>query len=144
MPRTPKGIFRREGRPGFYIRDQRGGRNRWMKAGETAEEARRFRDRVRGSTRPVTRVTVAEAAALWLERDVALSRNDKGRRLTDQRVRNDLLPALGMRPLYLLSREDCRGYRMTLEARKPRRSPVTVGHILSDLRRLLAWAEDAG
>src|SRR5687767_8297199 len=129
MPKLPSGICRRKGRPGFYVRDQRGGRDRWIKAGSTPEEAKRTRDRVRGSTLPVVRVTVAEAAKLWLERDVALSRNEKGRKMAAQRVANDLVPALGMRPLGFLTREDCRVYRLGLEARAPRRSPQTIAHL---------------
>lgn len=144
MRKLPEGICRRKNRPGFYVRDQRGGRDRWIKAGSTLDEAKRTRDRVRGSTLPVARVTVAEAAALWLERDVALSRNDKGRKLAAQRVANDLVPALGMRPLGFLTREDCRVYRLALEAREPRRNPLTIAHLLSDFRRMLNWAEDAG
>lgn len=147
MPRLPKGLFRRNGRSGFYFRDQRGGRDRWMKAGATKDEAKAFLDRVRGSTVPVGNLTVAEAARRWVKRKVALDRTEKGARLARQRVERELVPALGLRPVALLTADDCRGYRLTLEERKTRagtpRSPQTVVHILSDFRAFLLWCVES-
>src|SRR5213083_957997 len=33
MPKLPKGMFRRKGRPGWYVRLFRGGRERWQSLG---------------------------------------------------------------------------------------------------------------
>jgi len=40
MPKLPRGIFRRAGRRGFYIRVYRAGVDRAIKAGDTVEEAK--------------------------------------------------------------------------------------------------------
>ena len=39
MPRLPQGIVRRKGRVGYYVRVQRGGQDRKLKAGDTVAEA---------------------------------------------------------------------------------------------------------
>lgn len=142
MPRLPRGVFVRPDRPGYYIRDRRGGKDRWRKAGETTEQARRFRDRV--TPGGDWKLTVGKAAGVWLDRSVRLSRNEAGLRLAEQRVRAHLVPALGHRPVSRLTADDCRGYRIALEAREPRLSPQTVRHLLSDLRCFLGWAEGEG
>lgn len=144
MPRLPQGIITKKGRPGYYVRDQRGGKDRLHRAGNTVNEARALRDRLLARGIPPARMTVKDAALRWLKEDVATARNEQGRKLAERRVELDLIPALGGRPLRLLTRSDCRAYRLTLEARKPVRSPQTVAHILADLRRMLLWAEDAG
>jgi len=144
MPKLPSGIFRRAGRRGFYIRVYRDGTDRAIKAGDTVEEARTFKDRAKGSGVQPGRLTVKDAAKRWLSSALPLTRNPRGVTLARQRVENDLLPHLGARRLSLLSREDCRKYRMDLESRKPTRSPQTVAHILADLRAMLLWAVDAG
>jgi len=39
MPKLPKGMFRRKGRPGWYIRLFRGGRERWQSLGTDFAQA---------------------------------------------------------------------------------------------------------
>jgi integrase len=147
MPRLPKGIFLRENRPGYWFRDRRGGRDRWFKA-DTAEAAKKLRERVQGSTAGVGRLTVAKAAERWLEVQVATRRTETGIALATARVNGELNPRLGMRPLSMLTADDCRAYRLALEAAKKKdgekRSPQTVVHILGDLRAMLRWCEDSG
>jgi len=87
-----------------------------------------------------SRLTVEEAAEQWLTSSVPLQRKDV--KLARQRVRDYLLPCLGHFLLSRLSGEDCRAYRLWLEKRG--KSAQTVKHILSDLRCLLNWSEDAG
>jgi integrase len=53
-----------------------------------------------------------------------------------------LAPCLGGRPVAALTADDCRGYRLALEAK--RLAPQTVAHVLSDLRAMLLWAEGDG
>jgi integrase/recombinase XerD len=53
-----------------------------------------------------------------------------------------LTPCLGGRPVAALTADDCRGYRLALEAKKL--APQTVAHALSDLRGMLLWAEGDG
>ncbi len=97
----------------------------------------------RRAHRPAARaLTLRAAARLWLARAVATSRNAKGRVLAATRVRRYLEPLLGRRPLRALSGDDVRGYRLALEARGL--APLTVVHVLSDLRALLLWAVAEG
>ena len=142
MPRLPEGVFRRKDRPGLWVRDRRGGRDRWYRF-ETKAAAKDFRDELRAGRKAPSRITVGEAARRWLERSLPLTRNEKGVKLARQRVEADLGEHLGTVRLSRLTREDCRAYRASLEAREPRRSPQTVAHILADLRALLLWAVDA-
>lgn len=100
-------------------------------------------------TEPLTRGTgwtraalVERAAHAWLASYVATARNAKGRALARTRVHRYLVPLLGRRPLRLLTGDDVRGYRLDLEARGL--APLTVTHILSDLRSMLSWAVSEG
>ena len=142
MSRLPRGIIRKKGRPGYYVRDQRGGKDRLVRAGTTVEEAKKVLAGVRGETVPVERLTVGEAGARWLKRVVPLTRNAKGVKIATARVGLYLSEHLGLRPLRLLTADDCRGYRFALE--RMELAPQTVAHVLSDLRCLLFWAEGEG
>ncbi len=83
-------------------------------------------------------VGVAAAAERWLATAIAVARNAKGRRLAATRVARYLLPQLGGRSLAGLTGDDLRRYRLALERRGLK--PLTVTHVLSDLRALLLWA----
>ena len=73
---------------------------------------------------------------------MATQRNEKGRRLAAARVRDHLLPLLGECVLATMGADDIRAYRLALE--RKRLAPLTVTHLLSDLRALLLWACEAG
>lgn len=139
----PPKLFRRKGRTGFYFRDRRAGKDAWYQA-ETRAEAKRLRDRVLGSTAGVDRLTVGEAAKLWLETLEARAYHP----LVKARVERELVPALGMRPLGLLTDVDCRTFLVVVGAKpKPnggKRSPQTVLHIGAVLRSLLLWCAEKG
>lgn len=108
----------------------------------TLQDAKTLYTRVMGSSTPVQRRTVADAVEAWLQGYVENARNERGRRLARQRAENHLKPALGMRPLWLVTAEDLRAYRIALE--RTGLAPQTVAHILSDARCLFGWAVDAG
>jgi integrase len=150
MPKLPRGITRKKGRPGYYVRDQRGGQDRWVKAGDSLNEARKVLDRVRGRTVRVGRMTVEDAAKKWLEGAVAVSRNERVAALAGTRIHSHLVPALGARPLSALTGDDCRAYRLGLEEKKlgkeedRKLTPQTVAHILADFRAMLFWCVDEG
>ncbi len=86
--------------------------------------------------------SVADAAAAWLGCSVAVSRNGKGRVLAATRVSRYLVPLLGRRPLRSLRGDDVRVYRLALE--RQGLAPMTVVHVLSDLRAMLLWAVAEG
>ena len=71
MPKLPKGMFRRKGRPGWYVRVHRGGREKWVfkKAEEKAKAVHRGESPL-GSCR----LTVGEAADRWVESYVRTQR----------------------------------------------------------------------
>lgn len=92
-------------------------------------------DEVASITAPLT---MEHAAERWLATAIATARNAKGRRLAATRVGRYLVPELGEHSLTRLSGDDLRRYRLALERRGLK--PLTVTHVLSDLRALLLWA----
>ena len=90
MPKLPKGMFRRKGRPGWYVRLFRGGRERWQSLGtDFAEACDRARALMAGlQVTPSNPGTVGHAAERWLESYVRTQRSEKGQRLAAQRVRD--------------------------------------------------------
>ncbi len=141
MPKLPRGLFKREGRSGYYCRIYSEGRERWVSLGADQRVAReRFR-RMRGEDQGASPMSVKEAANLWLKQHVALQRSDRYSRITAGGIGKHLVPALGMKPIARLVPEDCRTYRIELERKGL--SPRTVVHQLADLRCLLRWAVDS-
>lgn len=140
MPKNPPGLVRVPGRPGYYYRDQRGGKDRLVKLSNDREEAMRRLRNLRGGPM-LDPITVKDAASLWMKGAVATRRNERFQRLTQQRIDRHLLPALGMRRLSGVTAEHCRAYRLELESGL---SPQSVAHILADLRCMLLWAVDEG
>lgn len=145
MPKLPKGMFRRKGRPGFYVRLFRDGRDRWVALGSDFTDARRKLVELRSGqvTLPKGRTTVGEAAERWLTTYVQTQRTKQGQDLAKQRFRDYLGPHMGGMLLERLTKEDVRGYRLWIE-RTTKLSPTSVWHLLSDLRCLLNWCEDIG
>src|SRR5262245_46013789 len=145
MPRTPKGMFRRDGRSGWYLRLYSGGRERVQALGsdfgQACEKARLL---AAGLTiGPETRTVVAVAAQRWLETYVQTQRSPKGQKLAEQRVRDFIEPYFGTMLVERVAREDVRSFRLWLETRTSL-SQTTVWHVLSDVRCLFNWCEDSG
>lgn len=141
MPKNPPGLVRVKGRPGYYYRDQRGGKDRLVKLSNDREDALRELRRMRGLP-PSPRMPVKDAAKLWLDSWLVHRRNAKDVQLARVRVNRYLTPAMGYRPLNLVHEDDCTDYRSSLE--RASLKPQTVAHILADLRALLRWSERKG
>ncbi len=144
MPKLPVGVHRRKGRPGYYLRLYRDGKDRRFALGEDYTQAMEKAEELRASEGPLVanRVTVAEAAARWLESYVRLRRTAKGLKLTKRRVELYLVPFMGHMQLAKVTREDVRAYRAWLE-RTTALKVATVSHVLTDCRCFLLWCEDA-
>jgi len=145
MPKLPKGMFRRAGRPGWYIRLYRGGRERWVSLGaEFGEACDRARALAAGlPVSPSKAGTVTEAAERWLASYVRTQRSEKGQQQAAQRVRDYIDPFFGLHQLERVTREDVRAFRLHLERRTSLKA-TTVWHMLSDVRCLFNWCEDSG
>lgn len=145
MPKLPKGMFRRKGRPGWYLRLYRGGRERWVSLGaDFGEACDKARALAAGGSVPTRSAgTVAEAAERWLKSYVQTQRTEKGRAVAAQRVRDYIEPFFGHWPLDRVTSEDVRAFRLHLENRTSL-SLTTVWHVLSDVRCLFHWCEDSG
>ena len=85
---------------------------------------------------------VQEAAKKWLETYVATNRAEKTRKLTAQRVRDYLEPFMGYKLLAKVEKDDLRAMRLWLE--KQDKKPLTVRHILADVKCFFRWCEDSG
>ena len=130
-------------------RDQRRGRNVWVKLGEDYEAAlARYAElRQNGST---FAGNLSLAAEMWLARYIATRRTPSNAEMASVRVQHYLVPFLGSKPLTKLTGDDVREYRLWLEhpdrrgGTGKRVSTTTVWHILSDLRCLCSWATAEG
>lgn len=145
MPKLPKGMFRRAGRSGWYIRTYANGGEKVRALGDDFAAAC-DKARLLGAGLPVApkdSVTVSDACGRWLERYVPLHRNEKGQRQCTQRVRDFIEPFFGTMELGRVTRENVREFRLWLESRTTL-SLSTVGHVLSDVRCLFNWCEDSG
>lgn len=141
MPKLPQNLVRR-GKTYVY-RAKVNGRSVRVALGSDYEEAcRRLRSLKTDVTPAGPEIAVEDAARRWLSIYVATARRERDRPLAAQRVRDYLAPALGHLLLRKLSREQIRGYRLWLEGREL--SPQSVRHVLSDLRCMLNWCEEAG
>jgi integrase len=145
MPKLPKGMFRRAGRPGWYIWLFRGGRERWVSLGaDFGEACDKARALAAGLSVPMKGVgTVGLAAERWVESYIRTQRNGKGLQQASQRVRDYIEPFFGNMAIERVTREDVRAFRLWLES-KTRLSLTSVSHVLSDVRCLFNWCEDSG
>ena len=146
MPKLPRNLVRRKGRPGYYFRSKARGRTKWRSLGTDYEAALRKLRSLKadaGELEPRSDVSVRAAAQQWLTSYVVSQRAPRGRELAKRRVEMYLEPYFGHLPLGRLTREHLRAYRLHLE-RLGHLSMQTVAHILSDARCLLIWCEDAG
>ena len=114
MPKLPKGMFRRTGRPGWYIRLFRGGRERWVSLGtDFAEACDKARALAAGLPVPSKGIgTVGHAAERWVESYVRTQRNGKGLQQASQRVRDYIEPFFGTLAVERVTREDVRKFRL--------------------------------
>lgn len=144
MPKLPRNMVRRPGRPGYYFRRKHHGRVTWLALGTNYEDAcRRLRSLKSQETPFADGLTVRELAGRWLETYVPTARNAKGVDLAKRRVNLHLEPYLGHLLASRIKADDVRRYRLYLE-RGGRLSPQTVAHVLSDCRCIFRWAEDSG
>ena len=145
MPKLPKGLFKRKGRSGWYLRVFRGGREKWVALGSDFTVARRRAREIRLGTVPLAqcRLTVRQAGERWLETYVQTQRNQKGQKLTLHRFRKYVAPYFGHMLLERVTGEDVRAFRLKLE-RSSGLSVTSIWHLLADVRCLLRWCEDAG
>lgn len=143
MSKLPRNMVQRKGRAGYYFRKKFRGRDVWVALGTDLSEAKDKLRRLQKQERmPRADLTVVRAAQHWLKQYVATARNEKQQVMAASRVRKYVEPFFGAALLQRLTREDLRSYRLWLE--KHGISANTVGHILSDVRCFLNWAEDAG
>ena len=141
MPKLLKGMFRR-GR-GYYVRRLEDGRDRWVSLGLDYGEACRKLSALRRDDFPVQGgSTVGEVAQRWLQTYVRTARNEKHVRVTEQRVEHYLAEFFRHRPVVRVRPDHVREYRLWLESRGLK--PVTVSHLLSDVRCLFNWCVDSG
>ena len=142
MPKLPRNMVRRRGRPGFYFRQMMRGRVTLQSLGNEYEAACRKLRSLKTEGMPRSPLTVRDAADRWLESYIATARSGKGPMLARQRVATYLVPFMGRLLLHKLTKEDLRAYRLHLE--RTHLSPQSVRHVLSDARCLFNWCEDAG
>ena len=145
VPKLPKGMFRRKGRPGWYIRLFSGGRERWVSLGADYAAAC---DKRAGSGCWVHDLAEScgngeRSCERWLETYVETQRSEKGRKITAQRIRDYIEPFFGHMLVERVGSEDVRSFRLWLESRTSL-SVGSVWHVLSDVRCLLNWCADSG
>jgi len=129
MPKLPKGMFRRTPGGSWYLRLCHSGRDRWASLGSDFTKAvRRALEVHSGASSTLGgRVTVGQAAKRWLETFVRTRHNEKGRKLTEGRVRQYLEPYMGHHQVDRVTGEDFRAYRLWLE-RTTTLSATSVWH----------------
>jgi integrase len=131
-------MFRRKGTDSFYTRVYAGGREVWRALGADYTEACRKLRALRRSEAPLRRsVLLADVARSWQESYVKTARSPYNQRQTDSRTRSLLLRFYGPVSLSKVTRDSIRQYRLWLEKRGLK--PLTVVHVLADLRCLLNW-----
>lgn len=145
MPKLPKGMFRRNGRPGWYMRLYRAGGERWVSLGtDFAKACDSARALAAGLTvDPANAGSVGSACEGWLESCIRIGRNEKGQKLAAQRVRTYIEPFFGHMLVERVRREDVRSFRLWLQSRFTL-SDTSVRHVLSDVRSLFNWCVEAG
>lgn len=87
--------------------------------------------------------SVGAACERWLESYIRTGRSEKAQKLAAQRVRAYIEPYFGHMLVERVSREDVRSFRLGLESQFPL-SAGSLAHVLSDVRCLFHWCEDAG
>jgi len=141
VPRLMQGMFKR--RKSYYFRDQQGGRDKWVSLGTDYEQACEKLRKIRaGGFTPRSRLSVRQASEQWFEKYVQTRRAVSDHVMTEQRLRDYLVPFIGHKPLAEVTKDDVRSYRLWLE-KDGHLKPASVKHIMSDLRCLMYWAVDS-
>ncbi len=109
---------------------------------EAKRKAKELREEYLSSGAPAKVPTVSEFSSRWLEEWISQRRNEKNQTLTLNRLRQHILPILGKKTVNEVSGVDVRVLRASLE--KKGHSPLTVKHILSDVRCLFRYAVEVG
>jgi integrase/recombinase XerC/integrase/recombinase XerD len=134
-----KGVWQR--RDHFYMRKREGSAVRWVSLGDNYEKARtKHREHLNGAP-VIRRTTVERAVEEWLTVKVPTRRNEKGVRQARVRAETYLLPMFRGTLLTSITKDSIRLYRKKLEGQKLK--PLTVTHVLSDLRAFLRWCVDS-
>jgi integrase len=150
IPRL-KGLLKR-GRAYFY-RERAGGTDRLVNLGRDFDLAvKRLLALRRGEQLPGTELTVKEAADRWLEVQVKVSRNEKGHKLSADRVKQYLVPFMGHMRLDRVSTSTLMSYKAWLPKQGLRkvkgvRKPLGLqsqAHVLSDCRAMMNFCVDSG
>jgi len=147
MPRRPQHITMR-GKTFVYSRRVKGRRIRKVLGTDRAEAirlARQWDQKPAQGWIPEPRSeTVEDFAGRWVEEWVESRRNEKGQKLTEQRLRHYILPAIGQLRIREVSPADLRGVLVAARQSHRRRSrPLsaqTVRHLMSDVRCLFGYA----
>jgi len=134
-----KGVWQR--RDYFYMRKREGAKVTWVSLGDNYERAReKHREHLNGAP-IIRRTTVERALEEWLTVKVPTRRNEKGVKQARVRAEKYLLPMFRGKVLTSISRDSVRLYRKKLEGQKLK--PLTVTHILSDMRAFLRWCVES-
>lgn len=142
MPKLPKNMIRRKGKPGYYFRQQVAGRIVVRALGSNYEQACKQLRSLKHDDIPLENSTVSVAARRWLSVYVPTERRSEDHQLAAQRVRDYLEPFFGHVLLHKVKKDHLRSYRLHLEGTHLSRQ--SVRHILSDARCFLNWCEDTG
>lgn len=129
----------------WYLRASVRGKRVHVALATDKVEAKRKRNQVlaelRNRPRDVpTDETVRQFSARWRDEYVAQRRNAKGLKMAKTRLEEHILPVLGHLKLAAVQVGELRRLRAHLEAKEL--SPLTVRHVLSDVRCLLTYARD--
>ncbi len=121
----------------WYARLFRNGRDAWVSLRTSDHDVAKVRlRRILDGDEPVNpAVSVGQAVERWLQVGIATRRNEAGQKLARARAEKYLRPRLGMRPLSMVTAEDCRRFRLAVEETGV--SPQTVHHVMADLRNFL-------
>ena len=110
MPRLPRGMVRK--RNAYYLRSYKKGQETWSPLGSEFELACAKLRQLREQPILPSRGTVAQLAERWLTAYVATARNEKGQRITRQRVRDYLTLFLGTKLVTRVTADDLREFRV--------------------------------
>ncbi len=140
MPKAPKGVFKRG--PSWYVRDQRGYRDRWICLGRDWDAAVRRCNEIRRSSALGHSRTVAELADHWQRDYLATRRKGTGARDAMRRVERYVLPLLGRYRVASLGPEHMRALAARLKESGLGES--LRWHVHSDVHCLLQFGEEVG
>ena len=138
MPKLPRGMMKRGNH--YYLRLRPNGKEKWIALGcDYSDAILRYRQLKALGPRLNRQPTVKSLSEMWVREYVGTRRNQQGRKLALQRLRDHILPVLGTKLLCEVTTADLRRLRMAIEAKGL--SLRSVHHILSDARCLSSRAD---